>query len=293
MPFSRALFRLSGGSLFRHDLRMHDNKVAPWAVVLRALVFIIACAVSSAVVNPFTRGLSGRWPEFVVGLIGSLWAFALTWLFVRWDRVSLGDVGARPDRRTLVRLAVGFLVGAGMVALWLFIPWATGYLYWVRVPENGAVVAATSLIAFLVLACREELAFHGYPLRRLEQGFGVWGAQTIVACVFALEHMVGGWSWQRALFGAGVGSLLFGMAAIATRGLAVPIGLHAAWNVMQSLMGLNGEPTLWRTVVEQGHEQPAEHVRTISYLAVMGTATVAFWLWYCKASRSSLPESSS
>jgi membrane protease YdiL (CAAX protease family) len=184
----------------------------------------------------------------------------------------------------------GFLIGAAMVTLWLLIPLATGYVHWVRVPENGAAVTVISLIAFLVLACREELAFHGYPLRRLEQTFGVWSAQLIVALVFALEHMVGGWSWTRALFGAGVGSLLFGMAAIATRGLAVPIGLHAAWNFVQSLMGLNGEPTLWRAVVDQGQEQHIEHVRTASYLVVMGSATFAFWLWHCKTNRSPLPD---
>lgn len=33
---------------------------------------------------------------------------------------------------------------------------------------------------------------------------------------------------SQAIVGAGVGSLLYGMAAITTRGLAVPIRLHAA-----------------------------------------------------------------
>jgi uncharacterized protein len=108
--------------------------------------------------------------------------------------------------------------------------------------------------------------------------------------VFVLEHMVGGWPWTRALFGAGVGSLLFGIAAIATRGLAVPIGLHAAWNFGQSMMGLNSEPAIWRAVVDNGQEQHIEHVRTISYVAVMGSATLAFWFWQCKTNPSALPD---
>jgi membrane protease YdiL (CAAX protease family) len=177
-----------------------------------------------------------------------------------------------------------------MVALWMFISMATGYLHWERAPENGAVLAAITLIAYLALASREELAFHGYPLRRLERSFGMGGAQLIVALVFALEHMVGGWPWTRALFGAGVGSLLFGMAAIATRGLAVPIGLHAAWNFGQSMMGLYGEPAIWRAVVDKGQEQYIEHVRTISYLAVMGSATLAFWVWKRKTNLPALPD---
>jgi membrane protease YdiL (CAAX protease family) len=259
--------------------RSKTNKHARWPVVAKALLFILGCAVASAVAAPLTRGLTLRWPEFIVGVIGSLWALGLTLVFVRWDGVRLDDVGAKPDRLSLARLVVGFLIGTGMVALWMSISMATGYVHWERAPENGAVMAANTLIAYLGLASREELAFHGYPLRRLEQSFGSWGAQLIVALVFALEHMVGGWPWTRALFGAGVGSLLFGMAAIATRGLAVPIGLHAAWNFGQSMMGLNGEPALWRTVVDNGQEQHVEHVRTIAYLAVMGSAIVAFGLW--------------
>jgi uncharacterized protein len=266
------------------------NKHARWPVVTKALLFILGCAVASAVAAPFTRNLSVRWPEFIVGVIGSLWALGLTLVFVRWDEVCLDDVGAKPDRLSLARLVVGFLIGTGMVALWMSISMATGYVHWERAPENGAVIAAITLIAYLALASREELAFHGYPLRRLEQSFGVWGAQLIVALVFALEHMVGGWSWTRALFGAGVGSLLFGMAAIATRGLAVPIGLHAAWNFGQSMMGLNGEPALWRAVVDNGQEQYIEHVRTISYVAVMGSATLAFWFWHRKTNLSALPD---
>jgi uncharacterized protein len=256
------------------------KKHALWRVVAKAVLFILGCAAASAVAAPLTRGMCLRWPEFVVGAIGSVWALGLTLVFVHWDGVCLDDVGAKPDWLSLARLVVGFFIGTGMVALWMSISMATGYVHWERAPENGAVLAAITLIAYLALASREELAFHGYPLRRLEQSFGIWGAQLIVAFVFALEHRVGGWPWTRALFGAGVGSLFFGMAAIATRGLAVPIGLHAAWNFGQSMTGMNGEAAVWRTVVDIGQEQYIERVRTIGYLAVMCSATLAFGLWH-------------
>lgn len=41
---------------------------------------------------------------------------------------------------------------------------AAGHVHWERTPENGAALAAITLIAYLALASREELAFHGYPL---------------------------------------------------------------------------------------------------------------------------------
>ncbi|MEG9435147.1 CPBP family intramembrane metalloprotease [Edaphobacter sp. HDX4] len=64
-----------------------------------------------------------------------------------------------------------------------------------------------------------------------------WTAQFAVALVFALEHLAGGATWINAILGTVGGSLLFGMAAIVMRGLAVPIGLHGAWNFGQWTLG--------------------------------------------------------
>ena len=60
----------------------------------------------------------------------------------------------------------------------------------------------------------------------------------------------------------------------------MPIGLHAAWNFGQWALGLKGEPGLWKATVEEGLDGPAELSGTISYLAVMASATLAFWLWH-------------
>jgi membrane protease YdiL (CAAX protease family) len=137
-----------------------------------------------------------------------------------------------------------------------------------------------SLLTYIAVSCREELGFRGYPLFRLKGFFGVWGAQIIVALVFAVEHMAGGWPLLRAILGAGVGSLMFGMAAIATRGLAVPIGLHAAWNFGDWILGGKGTPGLWQVVVEEGQQQRAQLSGTFGYLTVVSLATITFWLWY-------------
>lgn len=144
---------------------------------------------------------------------------------------------------------------------------------------NHLYTATTiTLLTDIALSCREELGFRGYPLRRLERSFGLWEAQIIVALVFALEHMAGGWPWERALLGAGVGSLLFGMAAIATEGLALPIGLHAAWNFGDWMLGGKGSAGLWKPVVEEGRQGRAQLVGT-AYLVAIGSATFAFWIW--------------
>lgn len=259
----------------------------------RLLLFVLACAFVLAAAAPLTRRIPGPWSDFVLGTVASLGAFALTVLFVRWERLRLEDVGAAPARRSVPRFGFGFLIGLLLVALSASVSAAIGHVRWVRAPGVSLTATTITLLTYIVLSCREELAFHGYPLRRLEQSFGLWGAQVIVALVFVVEHMAGGWPWPRALLGAGVGSLLFGMASIATRGLAVPIGLHAAWNFGDWMLGGKDSAGLWKVVVPEGQQGRADLVRTIAYLAVMGSATLAFWTWHRGANRTDSREAAS
>jgi len=215
-----------------------------------------------------------------IGALASFGAFCMTLLFVRWDGLRLGDIGAWPDRRSPLRLAFGFLIGLFLVGLHTGMVGSAGHVKWVRGSGIGFPDAMITLIAFLLLSFREELAFHGYPLRRFKTLFGLWGAQLIVAIAFALEHKAGGNSWKNAFLGAGVGSLLFGMAAIATRGLALPIGLHAAWNLGDWLRGGKGSSGYLKAVVENGFEERTEIVGMTSHVLVMCSATLAFWWWY-------------
>jgi hypothetical protein len=69
------------------------------------------------------------------------------------------------------------------------------------------------------------------------------------------------------------------MAALAMRGLAVPIGLHAAWNFGQWTLGEKETSGLWRPIVEQGYNLHVDHMGMLSYLLVFGSATVALWLF--------------
>jgi len=131
----------------------------------------------------------------------------------------------------------------------------------------------------LALAMREELAFRGYPLRRLEHLWGRWGAILFTGVVFTLEHMAGGWTWSHSLLGPSTGALLFGMAALSTRGIAVPLGIHAAFNFGQWCMGQKEVAGLWQPVVDP---EFAHRVETLGYTAyLLGTllATLGFWLW--------------
>jgi membrane protease YdiL (CAAX protease family) len=245
----------------------------------RVLLFLLACAVLLATVAPFDGRIPGLPTGMVTGLVTSLGTLILTLVFVRWDGLRLEDVGAAIGRRSLPRFIVGFLLGLLLVALHVSIEALAGGLTWERTNGVGFLDMVMMLIIYILLACREELAFHGYPLRRLNSLFGLWVSQLVVAVIFALEHIGGGSTLTQAVFGAGLGSLLFGMASLATRGLAVPIGLHAAWNLGDWLHGGKTSGGLWRPVGLDVNPDRVAHAAMIGYVVVMISATFAFWWW--------------
>ena len=254
--------------------------VIQWRSLSRVLLFLICCALLLVVTASLAIGQRSSLQALTIGSISSLGCLALTVLFVRWDSLKLCDVGAMPNGNSLVLLVIGFACGLFLVALHSFLVGVAGHIHWVRAARPAAYQAGLIGIGYLFLSVREELAFHGYPLRRLQVILGVWGAQATIAVAFALEHMAGGWSLAQALWGAGMGSLLFGMASIATRGLAIPIGIHAAWNFGDWIRGNRSEPGVWRPEIDRGYEATVSWTGIWAYVAIMAVATICFWIWH-------------
>jgi uncharacterized protein len=244
---------------------------------LRVALFFITCAAVVATVSPLApSGASGL---VAVGACTSLLTALATVVFARWDRVGLRAIGAWPDTRSLHRFGIGFGIGLTLVLLHTIVTVLIGHTHWVHAPGLVAGDAILTVAGYLALACREELAFHGFALRQLDRRYGLAAAQAIVAVIFAFEHVAGGASIPMAFAGAGIGSLVFGMASIATEGLAIPIGLHAAWNVGDWLRGNKGTPGLWRGVTDRGFEGYGLIAAMIGYVVIMLLATAMFWWW--------------
>ena len=249
-------------------------------MIFRVLLFFVLTVVLLAAAGPAAVGLHLSSPTLAVGAITTAGTLLLTFAFVRWDGISLRNVGAAPGTQTIPRFLIGFAIGLLLVALHLSIEAVAGHMSWSRSSGVSGSSIVVMLIICVLLASREELAFRGYPLRRLNSAYGLWIAQAVVAIVFAFEHVAGGATWTNAFLGAGVGSLAFGMAAIATDGLAVPIGLHAAWNFGDWMRGGKDSTGLWHQVVPDAFARRAEVVGMGGYVVVMIGAAFGFWLWY-------------
>lgn len=108
----------------------------------------------------------------------------------------------------------------------------------------------------------------------------MWASLLILGLVFTLEHIAGGLSWPNPLLGPLSGAILFGMAALATRSIAVPLGIHFAFNLGQWVMGQKETAGLWRVSVDPAFQKQAEALGYAGYLLGTLVATFCFWLWY-------------
>jgi hypothetical protein len=187
-------------------------------------------------------------------------------------------VGVVPGRLTISRLGIGFIVGIFLALLQPLLVLVFGHLKLVINSKLTSAYVISNLLLYLLTSCREELAFRGYPLRSLSYVMSSWKAQLIIAVIFSLEHVIGGMTWIQAFLGAGVGAILFGIAALKTKGIALPIGIHAAWNFGQWCVGFKNEPGIWQAITEKGYESIVERNGFISYLLVMGLGYIGILL---------------
>ena len=246
--------------------------------LLRVLLFCSICALLLVIGSALLKNWKSPLADLTLGAVAAVASFLLTIPFAKWENLSLGQLGVVPGKVTLIKMVTGFLIGLFIAGLHLSLVLVFGQISLLRTPLHFGSVALSFLL-YLILATREEIAFRGYALRSLSYKIDPWKAQLIIAVIFALEHMAGGFTWQQAFFGSGVGAILFGLAALRTKGIALPVGLHAAWNFGQWCFGLKNIPGIWQVSVGKGFEEKNEQIIMICYLIVVGLAIAAFYLY--------------
>ena len=160
----------------------------------------------------------------------------------------------------------------------------TGLMLAVMLPPGGLAVELTpnpdywnaigfSIIVLFVLALMEELVFRSYSLVRLFESFGMRTSIYCTSLFFALYHGLD----PANLLGPGVWGILFGLAAIASRGIALPLGFHFGLNWMQSLFGMKTQfaSSIWTIVpgTEEGIGS-AEFIGLILQLVLLATGVL-------------------
>jgi membrane protease YdiL (CAAX protease family) len=202
-------------------------------IVLYAVVGIAASGVLLFVMQGgrFAPALAG-WDFAVQSLCLAVGFLVATWLIgVRAARQSWAELGWRRDGAGgwAGRLGRGIGIGAAMAALAVGLAVLAG----ARVAGESAagyLAAAIPLgVGLLAAALFEELAFRGFPLRRLATALGRWPATGVIAVGFGAAHL-----GNPAVSAAGVLNVALAGVWLAVAffggGMTLAWGLHFGWN---------------------------------------------------------------
>ncbi len=212
----------------------------------QALIYVLAPSLIQALNEK--QGIQFLWGWTVSEwlMLGAI--LAALWIVGRWiDRRPFSDYGFHFSRHWWLDLAFGLALGAVLMTGIFLTEFLSG---WVTIrgllqSPPGVSFGQGLLVAFLLflaVGIFEELFSRGYLLHNLAEGlnFKFWNAK--VALVLA-------WILASLLFGAAHASnpnatlistvnlvlagLFLGLGYVLTGDLAIPIGLHIAWNFFQ------------------------------------------------------------
>jgi len=175
-------------------------------------------------------------------MLGNIVLLVVSWLLLRLEGRSLSVLGVSPSLLRALELLLGFLATLSL-AMWLSYLFAfLANFEWVPVPGLGMGFIFEGLHKTLQSVLFEELIFRGYLLYRLLALVGERKGTLLSAAAF------GGYHWFTlgvlgnatlmiwVLVYTGLWGLMFAYAYTRTGSLALPIGLHWGWNVVDQLL---------------------------------------------------------
>lgn len=129
-------------------------------------------------------------------------------------------------------LALGTII---MVVPAIFLTFL-GYANW-QVNELSVSTVISGFSFFTAVAVAEEMLFRGFIFQRLMESLGQWPAQIVISGMFLLTHINNpgmiGMTKTLAALNIFIASVMFGLAFIKTKSLAMPVGIHFMANFMQ------------------------------------------------------------
>ena len=217
----------------------------------RLVVFLV---IAAAVANPLVLALDATGRPFLEStLVNPLIAvgfFVALWVNARYiDRRPWRDVGLERTAAWWRDLGVGFAIGAVIMSALFLVAWSLG---WVDVREVGHTEFAgvPFVVAFLGQLGRyaagsffEELMSRSYLLRIVAEGVSgrvvsrkqaLLASWVLTSILFGALHLANPNATVLSALNITLLGMLFGLGLVYTGRLALPIGLHMAWNVFQN-----------------------------------------------------------
>lgn len=231
--------------------------------------------------------------------IGSA-SWVLGFIVAAWflDRRYPSDMGLQITREWVGEFSVGFLLGIALQGAMLLIGLAAGWLTitgWLTGEVSLALVPwfIMTFVFYLCIGVREEVLFRGYLMTNVAEGLlwfdGVDRSMAVWIAIGISSICFGFWHWGRSvnfLIFAVVFGLLFGLSYALTDSIALPIGLHTAWDMAETSLFASHElptnklieTTATTSVTLIGDVTPLD---LLSFAALLlGSVAVIGWIYY-------------
>ncbi len=153
-------------------------------------------------------------------------------------RSSLREVVGLPRRVTAAReWALGAALGWGLVVL-AVLPMALAGAFYVQLWSQPRAFGLLLLnfVTLAVAALAEEVAFRGYPYRRLIEATGPVKATIALSLLFGFLHALNPYATWTSVLATVLAGLLLSIGWLRTHGLWLPWGLHFAWNACTGVL---------------------------------------------------------
>lgn len=213
----RAIFKNSSGEL----------RSGWWIVLYMAL--LATCLFPTILISAHFHREVGIWEQ--TALIG-----LVTFVCQGLRRRSFFEVTGVIDVKWFRQLAMGLVIGGLLMAIPALVLLASHAVTFSTGDAKGSDVLM-AIVAMAGVAVAEELLFRGFLFQRMIEGLGKYLALLLLAGLFLLTHFDNAGMKGSAAILAGanifIAGLMFGLAFLVTRRLALPIGIHFGANVVQ------------------------------------------------------------
>ncbi len=232
-----------------------------WRLTIQFILFVVAYMLPVLILNefknPYTRNLADEIITFVYVLF-SIW---IVTHFI--DKRHFATLGFNFDLGWFLDFLEGMLIGAFVFVIVFIIEYSFG---WLKVTADTALTKEVHLIevvgrffGYTAVAVMEETFTRGYQIKNIAEGLktnieksksAIVAALFISSLIFGALHFLNPNSDFMSTFNLFVIGLFYGYAYVISGSLALPIGIHAAWNFVQgnvfgfSVSGLGSEVSI-------------------------------------------------
>lgn len=221
----------------------------------RAALFFLGWGLGPALVHTVVDPALDAWANpdrlwlvsIALDFLRFVTVLAVAWLVAHWvDRRHFADYGFHVNWRWVADLTFGVALGTVLMAAVFLVEWLAG---WVRV--EGFLVSGVPglpfwaailqpLMLYVTVAVAEELLTRGDQILNFTEGLGGWGfvravlaAWALSSLIFGLLHVLNPFVTWASIANLTLLGFLWGLGYLLTGELALPIGMHFAWNFVQ------------------------------------------------------------